>query len=130
MGTEQGDVEIRRVYDDGVRDGTGTRGRRVFLVDGIWPRGVRKADLRLDGWPKEAAPSADLRRCFGHDPERWSGFRDRYRAELDRLDGADPLTPLLDAARRGPVTLLYAASDTEHNNAVVLREYLLERLGT
>lgn len=115
------------MYDDGVRDGTRTRGRRVFLVDGIWPRGVRKADLQLDGWVKDAAPSADLRRWFGHDANRWPEFRARYRAELDQRGGS-ALAPLVDAVREGPVTLLYATADTEHNNAVVLREHLLERL--
>ncbi|GAA3738505.1 uncharacterized protein YeaO (DUF488 family) [Spinactinospora alkalitolerans] len=121
------DIEIRRVHDAEVRDGSGLRGRRVFLVDGMWPRGVRKADLPLDGWPKGLAPSRELRTWFGHDPDRWDGFRERYRAELDAL-GADALAPLLDAAREGPVTLLYAARDTEHNNAAALREHLLDRL--
>jgi uncharacterized protein YeaO (DUF488 family) len=133
-----GHVEIRRVYDaetDGAgTDGAGTgRSRRGsaahparFLVDRVWPRGIRKEQLELDGWPREVAPSTELRRWFGHRPERFDQFRDRYRAELD----ADPeaVRPLLEAARRGPVTLLYAARDTEHNQAVVLRDYLLERL--
>ncbi|MEY9211990.1 DUF488 family protein [Thermobifida halotolerans] len=126
MNTASTDIEVRRVYDAGVRDGSATRGRRVFLVDRVWPRGVRKADVPMDGWVRQVAPSAGLRRWFGHDPGRWAGFRDRYRAELDGAPERSAV--LVDAARHGPVTLLYSAADTERNNAVVLREWLLERL--
>jgi uncharacterized protein YeaO (DUF488 family) len=96
-----------------------------YLVDRLWPRGVAKASLRLTGWARDAAPSDELRRWFGHDPQRWPLFRERYRAELD----AHPQgwAPLRDAALRGDVLLLYAAADHERNNAVVLREYLEER---
>jgi len=80
----------------------------------------------MDAWLKEAAPSDKLRRWFGHDPARWKGFQRRYRAELDAH--AETWQPLLEAARNGDVTLLYSAHDTEHNNAAVLRAYLLERL--
>ena len=99
-------------------------GRR-FLVERLWPRGVRKDDLGLDGWLRDAAPSTELRRWFGHDPQRWEEFRRRYSAELD----AAPHTwrPLLDAAAAGPVVLLYSARDEEHNNAVALRDHLLAR---
>ncbi|GHE26687.1 hypothetical protein GCM10017673_30800 [Streptosporangium violaceochromogenes] len=114
------DITVRRVYDTGPVEGA------VFLVDGIWPRGVRKDGLRLDRWARETAPSADLRRWFGHRPERFDEFRTRYRRELD--GNPDAVRPLLEAARRGPVTLLYGARDTEHNNAVVLGEYLRERI--
>lgn len=117
-----GDIAIRRVYDAEPTEGA------VFLVDGMWPRGVRKEDLKLDGWVRDVAPSPDLRRWFGHRPERFEEFRLRYRQELDRAP--DALRPLLEAARRGPVTLLYAAKDTEHNNAVALRDYLRDRLTT
>jgi uncharacterized protein YeaO (DUF488 family) len=118
-----GEIQIRRVYD-AVKD-TGNGGR-AFLVDRVWPRGVRKSELRIDGWLREAAPSNELRRWFGHRRERFAEFRDRYRAELD----ADPraVRPLLEAARKGRVTLLYAARDPEHNQAVVLRDYLNDRL--
>ena len=116
-----GRIEIARVYDAG----EAAPGRR-FLVDRVWPRGVTKEALALDGWLKDAAPSDQLRRWFGHDPQRWSEFRQRYTAELD----AAPETwrPLLDAAREGDVTLLYGARDTEHNQAVVLRDRLVRAL--
>jgi uncharacterized protein YeaO (DUF488 family) len=109
-----------------VHDAQHARGT-VFLVDRIWPRGIRKTELRLDGWPREVAPSTELRQWFGHRPERFAEFAARYREELN--GHPDALRPLLDAARAGPVTLLYAAKDTEHNQAVVLRDYLRERLG-
>lgn len=114
-------MEIRRVYD-----AVGAEGA-VFLVDRVWPRGIRKSDLEIDDWLREVAPSTELRQWFGHRPERFPEFRARYRRELDGRPEA--VGPLLDAARRGPVTLLYSARDTEHNQAVVLREYLRDRLG-
>ncbi|WP_420162054.1 DUF488 domain-containing protein [Nocardiopsis sp. CNT-189] len=94
----------------------------VFLVDRLWPRGVRKDALRLDGWLRDAAPSTGLRRWFGHDPERWAEFAERYRRELEARPEA--LRPVLDAMAEGPVVLLYAARDTERNQAVVLRGVL------
>jgi uncharacterized protein YeaO (DUF488 family) len=99
---------------------------RRFLVDRVWPRGVRKDDLHLEGWLREVAPSAELRRWFGHDPARWEEFRRRYTAELDARP--DAWWPLLEAARAGDVVLLFGARDAEHNNAVVLRDYLVPRL--
>jgi uncharacterized protein YeaO (DUF488 family) len=124
-----GEIQIRRVYDavsDAGDGGAGGKGGQTFLVDRVWPRGVRKSDLRIDGWLREAAPSTALRQWFGHRPERFAEFRDRYRAELD----ADPqaVRPLLEAVRKGRVTLLYSARDPEHNQAVVLRDYLNDRL--
>lgn len=116
-----GPITIQRVYEDRPAEGA------VFLVDRVWPRGVRKDDLRLDGWLRDAAPSKELRQWFGHRPERFAEFAVRYRAELDA--GRESLRPLLDAAAEGPVTLLYSAKDTEHNQAVVLRDYLLEHPG-
>jgi uncharacterized protein YeaO (DUF488 family) len=117
-----GPIRVSRVYD---REPPG-RGAR-FLVDRVWPRGVRKEDLELDGWLRDVAPSNELRRWFGHRPERFPEFQARYRAELDRHP--DEVEPLLEAARRGPVTLLYGAKDREHNQAVVLQRYLEDRLG-
>ncbi|MCC7411392.1 MAG: DUF488 family protein [Gammaproteobacteria bacterium] len=110
-------VRIKRAYEaPSAADGT-----RV-LVDRLWPRGLRKVDARLDGWSREVAPSAALRLWFGHDPERWDEFRRRYEAELARKG------PLLEAlrasARQGRLTLIYSASDVEHNQAVVLRDVL------
>ena len=101
----------------------------VFLVDRIWPRGVKKDRLELTDWLRDVAPSAELRTWFGHDPQRWAEFQRRYRDELDNKDD-DTLKPIVDAARKGPVTLLYGARDTEHNNALVLRDYVDERLDT
>jgi uncharacterized protein YeaO (DUF488 family) len=98
-----------------------------FLVDRLWPRGVARDALELDGWLRDAAPGDELRRSFGHDPARWAEFRRRYVAELD----AHPETwaPLRAAAAAGDVVLLYAARDREHNNAVVLRDHLEQAIG-
>lgn len=97
-----------------------------FLVERLWPRGVKKDALRLEAWLKDVAPSTRLRQWFGHDPEKWPEFQRRYRAELDRNAGA--LEPILKAARRGRVTLIYSSHDQEHNNAVVLKTYIESRL--
>lgn len=116
-----GVIRLARVYDHEPARGS------VYLVERLWPRGVRKEDLRVDGWLKDVAPSTELRKWFGHDPGKWAEFRRRYTAELD----ADPQAwrPLVDAARTSDVTLLYSSRDQEHNNAVVLRDYLTARLG-
>jgi uncharacterized protein YeaO (DUF488 family) len=95
-----------------------------YLVDRLWPRGVTKASLKLDDWLKEVAPSDSLRHWFNHDPEKWNEFRKRYFAELDAKP--DAWLPL--AARKGVVTLVYGAHDSEHNNAVALAEYLKEHV--
>ncbi len=110
-------VQLQRVYDPGGAGG-GTR----FLVERLWPRGMRKEALRA-AWLKEVGPSTALRKWFGHDPARWAEFRRRYFAELDAAP--QTWTPIAEAARRGPVTLLYSSHDTEHNNAVALKEYLV-----
>lgn len=114
-----GAITLARVYDH-----EPPRKGKTFLVERLWPRGVRRDEVELDGWLKDVAPSTELRRWFSHDPAKWAEFQRRYRRELD----AHPLawTPLLDAARRGAVTLLYSSRDREHNNAVVLRDYLTE----
>lgn len=93
-----------------------------MLVDGLWPRGVSKDDAALDAWQRELAPTARLRRWFGHDPERWEGFRARYFDELDERKGA--VRELVARVREGRVTLVYGARDEAHNNAVALRDYL------
>lgn len=113
-------IALKRAYDP-AESSDGAR----FLVERLWPRGVRKSDLPLDGWLKDVAPSPALRRWFGHDPRRWAAFRRRYFAEL--RTHADALEPLLAAARRGPTTLVYSARDTKHNAAVALRDHLLRR---
>lgn len=110
-------ILLKRAYEPAAPED----GRR-FLVERLWPRGVGKADLRLDDWLKDVAPSPELRRWFGHDPEKWPEFRRRYFAELRANEAA--LAPLREAFRGGRVTLVYGARDTEHNAAVALREYL------
>lgn len=111
---------IRRVYEPVDKTG-GAR----FLVERLWPRGVKKEALAMEAWCKEAAPSNELRRWFQHDPAKWPEFQRRYRAELDQNPQA--WEPLIQAARRGPVTLLFSSHDAEHNNAVALCAYLEER---
>jgi uncharacterized protein YeaO (DUF488 family) len=114
-------INIRRVYDEPAKDG-GVR----FLVDRIWPRGVKKETLHLDGWLKDVAPTDELRHWFGHDAAHWAEFRRRYQAELDANPSA--WRPIIDAAQKGTVTLLFGARDEEHNQAVVLRDYLTSKL--
>ncbi len=101
----------------------GRPGCAAFLVDRVWPRGLAKNDLDAD-WVKDVAPSTQLRKWFGHDPQRWQEFRKRYRAELD--ERSDAAVPLLEASRHREVLLLFDAKDTEHNQAVVLAEWLRE----
>ena len=113
-------LRIKRTYDPPARGD----GRRI-LVERLWPRGMKKEAVAADAWMKEVAPSTELRRWFGHQVERWEEFRRRYREELDANPGA--WEPILDAERRGAVTLLYSAHDAEHNGALVLRDYLVER---
>ena len=115
-------IGIRRAYDAPTR-GDGYR----VLVDRLWPRGVVKHEARIDEWWREVAPSDELRRWFGHDPDRWEEFRDRYRREL--ASRGDQIDRLLTRAAQGRMTLVYGARDEAQNNAVVLREYLTERMG-
>ena len=112
-------LKIKRVYDPPSPED----GKRV-LVDRLWPRGIRKEDAAIDEWPKEIAPTAELRRWFGHDPAKYEEFKQRYAMELD--DKADLIDRIKNEARRGTVTLLFSARDIEHNNATVLKE-ILER---
>jgi uncharacterized protein YeaO (DUF488 family) len=114
-------LKLHRVYD---RHGAG-EGRR-YLVERLWPRGVKKTALKIDGWLKDVAPSPELRKWFSHDPDKWSEFRRRYFAELDK--SPDAWKPLADAARHGDVVLEYSSRDEEHNNAVALRDYLSKHL--
>ncbi len=113
-------TRIKRAYEPASSED----GYRV-LVDRLWPRGVSKDTAKLDVWMKELAPSATLRRWFGHDPARFAEFDTRYRKELE--SAAELLTELRRRARRGRVTLVYGAHDELHNNAVVLRELLTAR---
>ncbi len=112
------EVRIKRVYDPpSPRDGT------RILVDRLWPRGVKKTDAAISEWMKDIAPSNELRKWFGHDPQRWEEFRRRYRDELSGKRAL--LGALRDMAGKGPLTLVYSAHDEAHNQAVVLREVLL-----
>lgn len=110
-------VRLKRAYDPPAT----SDGYRV-LIDRLWPRGVRREEARLDEWAKELAPSSELRRWFAHDPERFGEFRRRYTAELAAQ--GDKLRELRRRARSGTLTLVYAAHDKEHNDAVVLAEIL------
>lgn len=110
-------IRVKRAYD-APAEADGTR----FLVDRLWPRGIKKEDLRIEGWLKEVAPSDNLRKWFGHDPDRWEEFRQRYAKELDVR--SDALDPIRKAAQQGDVTLVFAAKDAKHNNAVALKAYL------
>ena len=113
-------VKLKRAYvSPSAKDGT-----RV-LVDRLWPRGVKKADAAIDHWAKELSPSPELRKWFGHDPARWGEFHRRFAIELRQH--ADQLKELRETARQGTITLVYAAHDEEHNDAVVLRDVLLDR---
>jgi uncharacterized protein YeaO (DUF488 family) len=111
-------VHLKRAYEPSSPDD-----RVRILVDRLWPRGVSKADAAIDRWMKEVAPSTELRHWFGHDPKRWEEFRRRYRAELSHHE--ELLDELRAMARQGALTLVYAAHDEDHNEAVVLRDLLL-----
>lgn len=115
------EVRIKRAYEAPSPD-DGTR----VLVDRLWPRGVKKADAGISQWMKEIAPSNELRKWFGHDPERWEEFRRRYKAELAQK--RELVGQLRQLAGRGPLTLVYSAHDEAHNQAVVLRETLLHQV--
>lgn len=114
-------IHLKRAYDE-----PETADGRRFLVDRLWPRGRKKEALLLAGWVKNVAPSHELRRWFGHDPEKWVDFQQRYRDELDR--NSESWQPLLTAVRESDITLVYSAKDTVHNNAVVLKTYLEAQL--
>lgn len=111
------EIEIKRAYekpgkDDGVR----------ILIDRLWPRGMTKEKAQVDLWLKEIAPTTELRKWFNHEPEKWEEFKKRYTAELN-ANKAQVLL-LKEEIKKGKVTLVYGAKDSEHNDAVVLKEYL------
>ncbi|MGB6241245.1 MAG: DUF488 family protein [Castellaniella sp.] len=115
-------VQIKRAYEPPADDD----GLRV-LVDRLWPRGLSKASFQHDRWCKDLAPSTELRRWFGHQPERWEQFQRDYRAELRSHAALGLMDEILTTAQGRPVTLLYGARDTEHNQAVVLAQALQDR---
>jgi uncharacterized protein YeaO (DUF488 family) len=113
-------IHVKRVYEPpAARDGC------RFLVERLWPRGVRKEDLKLDAWLREAGPSTELRKWFNHDPARWKEFQRRYAAELKARPEA--WEPILAAAGKGDVTLLFSSHDAERNNVVALKTFLEKR---
>jgi uncharacterized protein YeaO (DUF488 family) len=114
-------LKIKRVYEeadpaDGVR----------FLVERLWPRGMKKEDLKMKAWLKDVAPSPGLRNWYGHDPEKWEEFQQRYRAELE--SNPESWRPIIDETQGGNVTLLFSARDVEHNSALLLKSFLEERM--
>jgi uncharacterized protein YeaO (DUF488 family) len=111
-------VKLKRAYEQPVAE-DGTR----ILIDRLWPRGIKKADAAIDLWMKDIAPSTELRRWFGHQAERWQEFRRRYAEELRQRP--ELLEELRTLARKGPISLVFAAHDQAHNDAVVLKELLL-----
>ncbi len=114
-------IAVKRVYEPPAA-GDGTR----FLVDHLWPRGLKKEAVKVKNWVKAVSPSNELRHWFGHEPAKWKEFQRRYSAELDKK----PQTwqPFLEAAQEGDITLVFSARDEEHNNAVALKSYLEKRL--
>ncbi len=116
-GTKHFDIALKRAYDVPSE----TDGRRI-LVERLWPRGLSKGKASIHHWPKEIAPSPELRRWYGHRPERWTEFQARYHAEL--AANADVVRALRALCDAGPVTFVFAARDTERNSAVALKIYL------
>ncbi len=114
-------IRVKRIYEP-----PSTRDGRRILVDRLWPRGLSKADAKIDYWPKDIAPSTALRKWFGHDPARWSEFKRRYFAELKSKP--DTVRALLDYVRAGTVTFLYSSKERRLNNVVALKEYVESRL--
>ncbi|MCL4389466.1 DUF488 family protein [Candidatus Marsarchaeota archaeon] len=114
-------IRLKRVYEKiDVRDG------ERILVDKMWPRGIRRSTSNIDIWVKKVAPSDELRRWFSHDPKKWMGFKKKYKKELASNPALDKLINIILSA--DPVTLLYSARDTKHNNAVVLLEVIKSKL--
>ena len=116
-------VNISRAYDQpGARDGV------RILVDGLWPRGVKKAELKISAWEKSIAPSKALRTWYAHDPAKWPEFRKRYRAELAKSPRKEALDRLIAMAKQASLTLVFGARDAEHSNAAVIAEVIQPKL--
>jgi len=118
-------LKVKRVYEKP----SAADGER-FLVDRLWPRGLKKQDAHLKAWLRDLAPSDDLRHWFSHDPQRWEEFQQRYVEELEDSKKTSQIEDLLERVRQGTATLVFAAKDEEKNNAVVLKHYLEKRLGS
>lgn len=110
-------IQLKRVYEEpGPQDGA------RFLVERLWPRGIRKTEIHMDSWQKEAGPSSELRKWYSHDPAKWTEFQRKYFAELEKRSEA--WEPIVQAAKHGAVTLLYSSHDTQYNNAAALKRFL------
>ena len=109
------EIKIKRVYEKPAKED----GKRI-LVDRLWPRGLTKRKASVDLWLKDIAPSTELRKWFGHAPEKWKKFRERYQQELNKK--REPVSILYEQLKKGEVTLVYGAKDQEHNEAIVLKE--------
>jgi uncharacterized protein YeaO (DUF488 family) len=109
-------IKTERIYNAPTGDGL------RILVDRLWPRGLRKNEVKVDLWLKEIAPSKELRKWFGHDPDKWNEFRKRFFQELDQ--NKELIDQIISKARENDVILLYGAKDETHNNAVALKEYI------
>jgi|SRR5215469_1924206 len=120
MPKQKSTIAIKRVYDEPA-ESDGTR----VLVDRLWPRGLSKERAHVDFWLKEVAPSNELRKWFGHDPEKFAEFRRRYEVELAAPPAKDALAQLHTMAQQGPLTLVFAAHDSEHSNAAMLLDLLM-----
>jgi uncharacterized protein YeaO (DUF488 family) len=123
MTSHKSTIQMKRVYDE-PEPGDGTR----VLIDRLWPRGLSKEQAKIDIWLKDIAPSNELRKWFGHDPEKFAQFRQRYTQELTTDTAQEALQKLRGMAEKGVVTLLYAAHDSKHSNAIVLRDILLQEM--
>ncbi len=116
-------VALKRAYEKpGAQDGT------RILVDGLWPRGIKKDELQIVQWMRAVAPSAILRQWYGHDPKRWKEFRERYRRELSDSPRRELVSGLVALARKGKLTLVFGARDAEHCNAWVIAEMVREKI--
>jgi uncharacterized protein YeaO (DUF488 family) len=120
MPAHKPDIQIKRAYDAPAPD-DGTR----VLIDRLWPRGLAKERAHLDEWLRDVAPSNELRQWYGHDPEKWDEFRQRYQAELKQGTAAQAVDHLRELAAKGRLTLVFAARDADHANARVLRDLLV-----
>lgn len=114
-------IKVKRIYEP-----ASTEDGARFLVDRLWPRGMRKESIKIDAWLKNVAPSNALRQWYSHDPEKWDEFQQRYFVELDSQP--ENWQPILDAARQGDVTLLFSTRNQDLNNAVALKAYLEKHL--
>ena len=114
-------IRLKRAYES-----ASSRDGKRFLVERLWPRGIKKSNLKLDDWLKDVAPSTELRKWFAHDAEKWNEFRKRYFEELEKNPAA--WQPLLAAAKEETVTLVFSSHDQEHNNAVALKDFLERKM--